>query len=186
MNSCSLPPRAANSLDSARTRSAHKPDFVRFVRLDIVIGAVACALCMAVAPSQRARPRSRCPGGSVPVDGRFCVDRYEGSLREVIAHDSTRAWSPFEVPREGSTYRAVSRHGVVPQGYISQLQARAACAHAGKRLCTETEWTTACRGPHSTTFPYGNQRTVGRCNDSGDSPVLRLSPPRATYSIFGR
>ncbi len=59
---------------------------------------------------------------------------------------------------------AVSRAGVVPQGYLSYYSAKAACERAGKRLCTEDEWVGACRGPARNTFPYGPNYVAGRCN----------------------
>ena len=59
---------------------------------------------------------------------------------------------------------ASSRAGVVPQGYVNRPIAEAACASAGKRLCSEEEWTTACRGQRGTKFPYGPSYRQGACN----------------------
>src|SRR3954453_20589318 len=87
--------------------------------------------------------RQRCPAGSLLIQGTFCIDRFEGSLVEVLPRGRTRAWSPYHPPERTRTYRAVSRAGVTPQGYISQNEARAACEAAGRRLCTEHEWVTA-------------------------------------------
>ena len=41
----------------------------------------------------------------------------------------------------------------------------AACTQAGKHLCTDTEWLSACQGPTGFTYPYGNTRMTGVCND---------------------
>jgi formylglycine-generating enzyme required for sulfatase activity len=120
-----------------------------------------------------------CPEGSTLIQGTFCIDRYEATLVEVLRRGRTRPWSPFVSPQHGHTYRAVSRAGVRPQGYISQNQARSACEHAGKRLCTESEWVTACRGPSPTTWPYGDQYISGRCNDARENPVPRIFPGSA-------
>jgi serine/threonine protein kinase len=60
--------------------------------------------------------------------------------------------------------RAVSRRLVAPQAFVNRPIAAAACASAGKRLCTETEWKTACRGERNTRFPYGSQYQQGICN----------------------
>jgi formylglycine-generating enzyme len=117
--------------------------------------------------------RRGCPGAMVSVDNTFCMDVYEASLVEVVGH-RTRTWSAYVTPTQRGVYRAVSRRGVVPQGYISQVQARAACAAAGKRLCTEPEWVRACKGPSPTTWPYGADAVPGRCNDNGVNPVPRL------------
>ncbi|MFO7178620.1 MAG: SUMF1/EgtB/PvdO family nonheme iron enzyme [Pseudomonadota bacterium] len=71
-----------------------------------------------------------------------------------------------DIQREQTDFRprAVSRPGVVPQGYLSQWLARKACENAGKRLCTEKEWVTACRGQQERKFPYGDRYEAGRCN----------------------
>ena len=59
---------------------------------------------------------------------------------------------------------AVSRLGVRPNGYVTGLVADAACAAAGKRLCTLDEFVTACRGEDDTLFPYGDTYEEGVCN----------------------
>jgi hypothetical protein len=96
-----------------------------------------------------------CPAGMALVDS-FCIDRWEAALD---------GHSPFANPGSESL-RAVSAPGVVPQGYINQTQAAAACAVAGKRLCTDTEWLRACQGAAAHTFPYGDARVDGACNDA--------------------
>ncbi len=104
-----------------------------------------------------------CAPGMARVDD-FCVDRYEAALVEVHADGSVSSWSPYFNPGSHRV-RALSVAGAVPQGYISGKQAALACAEAGKRLCTDVEWLRACRGPSSWTYPYGNTREPGVCND---------------------
>jgi hypothetical protein len=104
-----------------------------------------------------------CPAGMVPVAD-FCVDRHEASL---VLADSGDPWSPFWNPGE-TAVRAVSLAGAVPQGYISGVQAAAACAAAGKRLCSDAEWLRACRGADGFIYPYGDARIPGACNDARD------------------
>ena len=96
-----------------------------------------------------------CPPGMAHVDT-FCIDRFEASLV---------GWSPYVHPA-GQAVRAVSLRGAVPQAYLSQIEASAACVAAGKRLCTDAEWLRACQGPTGTTYPYGNTRMPGTCNDA--------------------
>jgi sulfatase modifying factor 1 len=105
-----------------------------------------------------------CPPGMLPVDT-FCIDRFEASLEGL---------SPYFNP--GNTQaRAVSLRGGVPAAYIDQLQAAAACQAAGKRLCTDAEWLRACQGPGMTTYPYGNTRQPGVCNDArAEHPAVEL------------
>lgn len=104
-----------------------------------------------------------CPPGMVRIDT-FCIDRYEASLALVRPDGTLSPFSPYFNPGTRRV-RALSVRGAVPQGYIHRNQAAAACREAGKRLCTDAEWLRACRGPMSTTYPYGNVRRPGVCND---------------------
>jgi hypothetical protein len=118
-----------------------------------------------------------CPDGmalipaAAQVDA-FCIDRWEASLVE-ITDGGQRSFPYYALPK-GKRVRAVSRRDVVPQGYISFLDAGVACAEAGKRLCKEVEWVRACKGPAATTFPYGAERRAGACNDAGTNAMLRM------------
>jgi hypothetical protein len=114
-----------------------------------------------------------CPPDMASIDDRFCVDRYEASLVEVLPDGSERPFSPFE-SLKGQVVRAVSEHGVYPQGYISEVQATQACALSGKRLCKAKEWRQACMGPEHKTYGYGDKGEPGRCNDHGRSPMTAL------------
>jgi len=104
-----------------------------------------------------------CPAGMLPVDD-FCIDRHEAAL---VLADGGEPWSPYWNPGDAAV-RAVSIAGAVPQGYISGVQAAAACAAAGKRLCSDAEWLRACRGPDELVYPYGAIRVPGACNDARD------------------
>ena len=121
--------------------------------------------------SQRSLPPETAPENPLPD---YCVDRYEGSLVEVTP-DGEKPFSPFETVK-GRKVKAVSRSGVVPQAYISRNEADLACKAAHKRLCSEPEWTTACKGKRPTTFPYGDDRKAGYCNDSGVPPLATFYP----------
>ena len=121
-----------------------------------------------------------CPVGMANVDGRFCVDRYEASLVEVLSNGDERAYDAY-TPVEGHVVRAVSERGVVPHGYISEVQAKDACARSGKRLCKAGEWRQACMGPKHTTFGYGKDRVAGRCNDHGTSPMISVMRLRVDH-----
>jgi hypothetical protein len=105
-----------------------------------------------------------CPLGmvSVPAAAPFCIDRYEASLVQV---PGDLPWSPYFNPGSAAV-RAVSLGGGVPQGYISADQAEVACQNSGKRLCSDTEWLRACRGPSNLTYPYGASHVDGACNDT--------------------
>jgi hypothetical protein len=131
-----------------------------------------------------------CPPEMGLVAGVVCVDRWEASLVRVWPDGRRQPWSPFAkvvVAKRG--LKAVSLPGVSPQGYISGKAAAQACRTAGKRLCGASEWEAACRGPNDTTYPYGEDRRAGACNDDGRSmhPVaevtsrLRLPRERMWY-----
>ncbi|WP_437334175.1 SUMF1/EgtB/PvdO family nonheme iron enzyme [Sorangium sp. So ce394] len=125
---------------------------------------------------------ARCPAEMALVEDRVCVDRWEGSLVE-LTPGGERPWSPFD-PIDGNErrVRAVSWPGVIPQGYISGLQAKRACAASGKRLCRSDEWVSACRGPDETLFPYGASRQHGVCNDD-ERPVHPVAEIAALLGI---
>lgn len=123
-----------------------------------------------------------CPPGMTPA-GTACIDRWEAAL-VLDENGVTRGWSPYANPGTRAV-RAASAPGLVPQGYINGVQAAAACARAGKRLCTDGEWLRACQGASGTTYPYGAARENGRCNDA------RTCHPAVQYfessdsSVFG-
>lgn len=112
-----------------------------------------------------------CADGMVLVDT-FCIDRYEAALIDDSAAGAP--WSPYFNP--GATpVHAISAQSAIPQGYINQIQAAAACVAAGKRLCSDQEWLRACRGPDTTTYPYGNVDQPGVCNDfRAVNPIMSL------------
>ncbi len=131
--------------------------------------------------NRAAEPSGPCPADMALVasgERRFCVDKYEASLVEVLA-DGTEKPFPHYVPVDGHDVRAVSRPHAFPQGYISEVQAQDACAASHKRLCNMDEWKTACMGPSHTTFPYGDARRPGACHDTGKSAVIAVFGAKA-------
>jgi hypothetical protein len=119
--------------------------------------------------------RGPCPPEMASIDGRFCIDRYEASLVEILPDGAEEQYSPYESVAD-HVVRAVSHRGVFPQGYISEVQAAAACTRSGKRLCKPKEWLSACMGPEHKTYGYGDKSEPGKCNDQGRSPMRALFP----------
>ena len=119
-------------------------------------------------------PSGPCPSGMASIDGRFCIDRFEATLVDVLSNGDERAHSPFAPVDPQQQVRAVSVAGAFPQGYISAVEAMRACGQSGKRLCKVQEWGAACRGPDVQAWGYGDHREPGRCNDRGKNPVLSL------------
>lgn len=106
-----------------------------------------------------------------PPDARLVESIHQAWLieRERVGGQRARALPLPELARVQRTRtdyapRAVAKPGVVPQAYLSQALAQKACERAGKRLCTEGEWMTACRGERGEKFPYGAEFEAGRCN----------------------
>ncbi len=62
------------------------------------------------------------------------------------------------------TTRACSQQGVLPWTNLRQSDATAACAAAGARLCTESEWQNACRGTASCTWAWQSSCTTYQTN----------------------
>jgi hypothetical protein len=117
--------------------------------------------------------------------GLACIDLYEGALVQVEPDGGEAPW-PHYTPvddYDASAFRAVPAQGIFPQGYISQVQATAACEASGKRLCTLDEWTAACRGrpQHDYLYPYGDTFEDGGCNEGKESPIVILFGPDPTY-----
>ena len=102
-----------------------------------------------------------CPSDMVLISdlGNVCIDRYEAS--------------------EGPAGVARSVAGEMPWNSVTHADAAAACAAAGKRLCSEDEWFDACQGPGGTTYPYGNTYEPGTCNGY-DTAIV--GEPEATGS----
>jgi tRNA A-37 threonylcarbamoyl transferase component Bud32 len=60
-------------------------------------------------------------------------------------------------------YEHPNRAGVLPTTKVDWAEAVKLCEGAGKHLCSEQEWETACRGAAHLTFPYGPKYEKGRC-----------------------
>ncbi|HVJ93524.1 MAG TPA: SUMF1/EgtB/PvdO family nonheme iron enzyme [Labilithrix sp.] len=147
---------SANSLDSGRSAPRH-----------------AASTRATIAERSLRKTARACPRNMALV-GATCVDRYESSLVEIHADGRETPFSPYLSPKRRRV-RAVSRPGVVPQAYISMIDAKHACAASGKRLCRASEWTAACKGPSRTRYPYGNTRVPKACVDTHRaSPMIVL------------
>jgi len=128
-----------------------------------------------------------CPPEMVHIEA-FCVDRYEAYVVNVEPDGGESPHSGYDVIGDASV-RAKSAAGVVPQGYISQVEATAACEAAGKRLCAAEEFALACRGPDAGSYyPYGGETHLpGDCNEGKGSEMPLLFGSNAadwTYADF--
>ncbi len=76
------------------------------------------------------------------------------------AEDPEIGFAGFLVDR----YEYPNRVGAYPRVDVTFDEATRLCTERGKRLCTEHEWETACRGPRNMPFGYGIEFIPGRCN----------------------
>ena len=156
-------------------------------RLLVLLISGAVIGCVAGASSPSEGKPGPCPSGmayvAIPGVHAYCIDRWEAQVVEVqgkaeVAHPPT-------LPVTKLTVKAVTRGGVKPQGYISKVEAETACKGSKKRLCTGEEWEKACRGKTPTTFPYGDERKSGYCNDSGRANLASYHPELGPDGAFG-
>lgn len=93
-----------------------------------------------------------CPPFMAAV-GDFCIDIYEASRSDATANSAG-----------SDSSRANSVAGVLPWQVGSNAEAAQACKTAGKRLCSPSEWQTACEGPEKTAYAYGSSYSASTCN----------------------
>ena len=115
--------------------------------------------------------------------GEVYIDRYEAAIDQ--------------------SGRAVSLPKVTPT-QVSWFEATKACTAAGKRLCTEEEWTSACTGApavdnnkngwfndddiEGTRYPYGAFHEPGNCHDGEktlDGAPIATGSKSACKSVYG-
>ncbi len=119
---------------------------------------------------------SSCPAGMLLVEGDYCTDLALTCKKSWYAkwNDKTIC-EEFESPSVCSgkkvhkrfcidLYEYPNKKGERPKVMFNFPQAQHFCAAEGKRVCTETEWTTACEGPEYKPYPYGYSRDPKICN----------------------
>ena len=152
---------------------------------EATVPAASTSASPASAPSASASPvdASRaCPEDMILVDGDYCTRLALTCKKSWYAkwNDKTIC-DEFDEPSAcvGSkvhkrfcidTYEYPNRKGERPRVMFKFGQAQHLCAAEGKRVCTETEWTTACEGPSYKPYPYGYARDPSICN--GDRPYV--------------
>lgn len=126
------------------------------------------------------------------------------SMREVNVEELRFRIDTFEAALQDGA--AVSGKREIPATGMSWFAARDACEAAGKRLCTEQEWLTACQGAlaqdddgdgafaddliEGSSYPYGEHHEPGRCWDGkpreGFRPVYTGELPGcvSAYGVY--
>jgi sulfatase modifying factor 1 len=129
--------------------------------------------------------RAPCPEGMVVLSDRACIDAFEAHLERLDQSGNPSGVHPANEAVLGKRVRAQSKRGVVPQAYLSQEEAAAACREANKRLCTNEEWLAGCKGPLASRYPYGARRHAGACNDRGAEPIATTLKRPASNETWG-
>jgi serine/threonine-protein kinase len=110
--------------------------------------------CTENAVDSTAEPNeSPCHLVNVPA---FQVDVYEVTVGEYAdCVDEGPCTLPSNTSLDVSNWQRAGKEEH-PINYVSWTQARAYCAWAGKRLCTEAEWEKAARGTEGHLYPWGD------------------------------
>lgn len=124
---------------------------------------------------------SACPSDMLQIEGDFCPTIEQRCLRW-LDPDNKGANGParcaeFAPTRCLSTktmrknfcidvYEFPNVLGAKPTLWISYNDGKRECGKLNKRLCTRSEWTFACEGPHMQPYPYGDglHRDSTACN----------------------
>ena len=100
-------------------------------------------------------------------------DRFDPERWRTLAARLPRAPMRFCMDR----YEFPNAYGEFPLVVSTFAESEKLCSQAGKRLCTETEWTFACEGEEGLPFPNGYQKDNHACNVG----ILAPSPPSDTF-----
>jgi hypothetical protein len=129
-----------------------------------------------VSSTPREEPPPACPSGMVEVEGEYCPAAEQLCRRMVDPkhpeRDRCEEFSPT-VRCLGPTvhkhvcidrYEWPNQPGTKPDIAMDWNHANEQCKAAGKRLCTDSEWTLACEGQERLPYPYGYVRNAEACN----------------------
>ncbi len=131
------------------------------------------AVCVITSPGAAPGPElcddkdNNCDG---IVDNTVGPDRVIDAMTHVVFGgadyyiDTYEASRPDAATSNSSSSRACSKPSVKPWRNVTFTSAQAACASAGKVLCTGPAWQTACEGSANTVYPYGNPFVPTACN----------------------
>jgi serine/threonine protein kinase/formylglycine-generating enzyme required for sulfatase activity len=105
----------------------------------------------------------KCPPGMQKVPGGPA--NVGSDAGDDLRNFGDRALSKVELrPYCIDQYEFPNQPGLLPRVAAAFAEAEALCKNSGKRLCSEDEWETACRGPQDLRFPYGANFDPDACN----------------------
>ena len=119
-----------------------------------------------------------CPEGMIKINNTYCIDKYEASRTDATNDEEGSA----------STINDPPKAGVKPYRIYGLSTAENRCASVGKRVCSPTEWETACKGPNNYNYTYGNNYVQGKCSDYlsgyGVDPTGSFTDCTNEYGIY--
>jgi len=100
---------------------------------------------------------------------------------QIFMYEASRPDASSASSGINSAGRPCSVPGRLPWGTITKQEAQASCVKVGARLCSTTEWETACKGTANTKFPYGATFDPAKCNGraydpANDAPLITQLP----------
>ncbi|MBH23429.1 MAG: hypothetical protein CMH57_02985 [Myxococcales bacterium] len=165
----------------------------------------------APAPSEPPRPEtepeappSPCPDDMAYVDHVYCTKlrwrcKKKATINGIPQKHTCQEYHPQSacvgaVRRQRfcmDKYEYPNQKGAHPPVMVSAYDATALCHEQGKRLCWESEWTSACEGSDPRPYPYGYRRDATKCNIDNpgrdiDPPSLRSTDPAVLYPTLER
>ncbi len=140
-----------------------------------------------------------CGAGMVEVEGEYCGQLEQKCLRWLDPDLKLRCaeFAPTGKCQSKTVHKRFcmdqfefpNKIGEKPVVMKTWFQAKSACEAEGKRLCSDTEWTTACEGESRTPYPYGNKRDAEACNIDKPHPDVNefaLSNPKTRMAEAAR
>lgn len=139
------------------------------------------------APPSEASGPTACAKGMVLVEGDYCTEVEHKCEKEWFATANKKRVCEQFAPTAKCTgerikkrycidkYSWPNQKGVRPEVMNRFHEAQIKCAAAGKRMCTESEWTFACEGPDMKPFPYGFVRDARKCNGDREWDFPKMS-----------
>lgn len=127
-------------------------------------------------------------GGTCPPDMRLVEGEHHDQVQRLCTDyraGHCYAFFPYLFAEEArvtpirtcmDVYEWPNQKGALPAVMMRFVEAEASCASAGKRLCTEYEWETACEGPDTMPWPYGFRYDPAACNS--EKPYRPVSERR--------
>lgn len=99
-----------------------------------------------------------------PTSGRFCVDSTEVTAEQYASFMASAAPSWTSECAWKTSRRPGSGSGALPVTDVDWCDAQAFCLWAGKKLCSEKRWLSACTGDTTRDYPYGDTYDAKACS----------------------